>query len=108
MAKEKRTCPKCGGPARGRGFAHKAGCEAMKGKAKRKGKRKARVTVVEKVDVLDMINGRTKLSTLLRLQGKIEELLADRDKGEVKKVKDALGNVQKLRAELEAAEKLIT
>jgi soluble cytochrome b562 len=60
------------------------------------------------VDVVDMISGRTKLSTLLRLQAKLDELLAERDKGEVKKVKDALTNVQKLRAELDAAEKLIT
>ena len=26
MAKKKKTCPECGGVARGRGYAHKAGC----------------------------------------------------------------------------------
>lgn len=109
MAKEKsKTCPECGGSARGRGFAHASGCsKATRAKGKGK-KRKAAVAPVEKVDLWDMVDGRTKTSTLLRLQSRIEELLSDRDKAEVKKVKDALSNVQKLRAELLEAEKLIT
>jgi len=111
MAKEKsKTCPECGGSARGRGFAHASGCsKATRAKVKGKGKkRKAAVTVEKTVEIWEQIDGRTKTSTLLRLQSRIEELLADRDKGEVKKVKDALANVQKLRAELLEAEKLIT
>lgn len=109
MAKEKsKTCPECGGSARGRGFAHASGCsKATRAKGKGK-KRKAAVTVEKTVEIWEQIDGRTKTSTLLRLQSRIEELLSDRDKAEVKKVKDALSNVQKLRAELVEAEKLIT
>jgi hypothetical protein len=42
MAKNSKTCPECGGPARGRGFAHVAGCsKATKAKgSKRAGGRK--------------------------------------------------------------------
>ena len=102
MAKKPDKCPKCGGGKRGRGYTHIGNCSEATGKNKGKGTPPAR-----KGDLLDLIDGRTKLSTLLRLQTKIEELLTDKDKGEIKKVRDALANVEKLRAELAEAESLI-
>ena len=58
-------------------------------------------------DIVDVIDGRTKISTLVRLEARVKEVLADKDKGEVTKVRKALENVEKLRDQLEEAEALI-
>lgn len=63
-------------------------------------------TVVS-TDFLDKIDGRTKTTTLLRLENRIQELLAQKPKKEVTKVKEAFKNYNKKKQELEAMEKLI-
>lgn len=96
MAKAEK-CSECGGPPKGRGFAHMAGCS----KASAKG---GGTQSKPKGDIVASIDGRTRISVLLRLQAKIEEILAAKDKKEVSEVKAALNSVEKLRKQLEEAE----
>lgn len=58
-------------------------------------------------DILTMIDGRTKTATLARLETRISELFASRDKSEVAKVRDAVKNVAALRRQLQAAESIL-
>lgn len=100
MAKAKaEKCSECGGLPRGRGFAHAATCS----QASRKGQAKGRATG----DIVGMVNGRTSIATLLKLQDKVAEQLKERDGKDVAKVKAAMSNVEKLRKELAEAEALI-
>ncbi len=59
-------------------------------------------------DIVASIDGRTKISSLLKLHSRIEEILAQKDKQEVTKVRDAMKNIDKLRKQLEDAEALIS
>ena len=58
-------------------------------------------------DMASIIDVRTKIVTLLHLESKVQELLAQKNKSEVTKVRDAVKNVGKLRKQLEDAEALI-
>lgn len=58
-------------------------------------------------DIFNMIDGRTKTSTLVKLEGRINEILTGRDGREVSKVRDAMKTINDLRRKLQAAESLI-
>lgn len=58
-------------------------------------------------DIINMIDGRTKTSTLVKLEGRISEILTGRDAREVSKVRDAMKTINDLRRKLQAAESLI-
>ena len=68
-----------------------------------RGSGKARVASTDDLKV----DGRTKTGTLVRLEARIHELLADRDKTEVNRIRKAMGEVEKLREQLEEAEALL-
>lgn len=53
------------------------------------------------------IDGRTKTGTLVRLEARIQELLEEKDKTEVNKIRKAMVEVDKLREQLEEAEALL-
>ena len=59
------------------------------------------------VDVKQMIDGRTKTVSLLRLAYKIEELLEERPKAEVQKIEKALEQAEELKEKYEKAMELI-
>ena len=71
-----------------------------------RGPRKARATA-DSDGIVSMIDGRTKVATLLRLEERVKEVLAQKPKAEVTKTKDAMKNIDKLRAQLEEAESLL-
>jgi len=75
-----------------------------------KGPRKGRVikSASASSDLLGSVDGRTKIATLLKLHTRIEEVLAQKPKQEVTKVKRAMEEVEELRAKLEEAEALIS
>ena len=54
-----------------------------------------------------MIDGTTKISTLLKMKARIEAVLAEKDQKEVKKVQAALETMEQLRTQLQEAEALI-
>ncbi len=72
-----------------------------------KGPRRPRVASRASDDILATVDGRTKISSLLRLESRIKEVLAQKDKSEVAKVRDTLNNIEKKRRELEEMEALI-
>ncbi len=59
------------------------------------------------VEVTQMIDGRTKTVTLLRLAYKIEELLEERPKAEVQKIEKAFEEAEELKGKYEKAMQLI-
>ena len=77
MAKEKNTCPECGGPKRGRGFAHEPGCKKVSGSTKRKGRTAKTPATPMTATVIDgrMLRGMTP-SALLDLREKVDAALA--------------------------------
>jgi hypothetical protein len=95
MAKKK-TCPKCGGSARGRGYSHEPSCADYKGSTSKASTSSGGFR----------IDGRTSIPNLLKWQGEIQEQLESRDKAEVRRVKKAIEELEGLRAKLREAEKL--
>lgn len=80
------VCPECGGPARGRGFAHKPGCSkasrptAGAPKADRRMEfppRASRPAVRADQAGLPDVSGMT-IETLVRLRGEIDRVLSSR------------------------------
>jgi hypothetical protein len=59
-------------------------------------------------DILSLIDGRTKIATLVRLEGRIDEILAKRNGRDVSRVREAMKNISVLRRKLEAAEKALS
>ena len=94
MAK-KRKCPKCGGPARGRGYTHKPTCADYQGR-----------TASQASSSSVRIDGRTPTAKLLKLQAAIHDALDAKDKAEVRAVKKAIAEVDSLREQLAEAESL--
>ena len=74
---------------------------------KGRGPRGPRAAKAPSGDAVSMIDGRTKTVTLVRLEARVKELLAEKPKQEVTKVKDAMKNVDKLREQLEEVEALL-
>ncbi len=58
-------------------------------------------------DVFTMIDGRTKTPTLVRMEGRIAEILSARDGREVSKIRDAMKTINDLRRKLQAAESIL-
>lgn len=100
MAKAEK-CPECGGPPKGRGYTHVEGCSKASAKGGTAGSQKRVKAGVPSID------GRTRIADLLKWQARIEEVLAEKDKADVAKVKKAMANVDRLKAELADAEALI-
>lgn len=71
-----------------------------------RGPRKARASA-DSDDIVSMIDGRTRVATLIRLEERVKEILAQKPKAEVTKTKDAMTSIDKLREQLEEAEALI-
>ena len=57
--------------------------------------------------VLDMVDGRTSIANLLRLEAKVAALLASKPEADVEKVREAMANVETLRTKLQEAESLL-
>lgn len=77
---------------------------------KKRGRKKGKVIASASAparDIFNMIDGRTKTSTLIKLEGRISEILTGRDGREVSKVRDAVKTINDLRRKLQAAENLI-
>jgi len=68
---------------------------------------KAAAVEAPKRDLLDMIDGRTKTVSLLKLSHKIEDILGQRDKKEVEKIDKALIEYEEMEGKLEAMKQLI-
>jgi len=88
------------------------GTKAATPKPKRRGRGRAKAkpqveAVHEPGDVLGMIDGRTKLSTLVRLEAKIQALIAGKDRKEVDRMRKAAKEVEDLRKQLAEAEALL-
>ena len=75
---------------------------ARKSKRK-KARRKAVKPVVTAVDVLSMIDGRTKILTLLEIDARVNELLSKKTEEDVARVRSSLRKVEKLERELKEA-----
>lgn len=58
-------------------------------------------------DIVSMLNGRTKAVTLVRLEARVKELLVQKPKGEVTKVREAAKNYDKKLQELHKMEALL-
>ena len=71
------------------------------------GRPRATATVRKPEDILDLLDGRTKTVTLVRISHKVNELLDAMPKPEVEKVEKALNEAEELRDKYEAAMKLI-
>lgn len=69
--------------------------------------RGSKALAVEGDDILSTIDGRTKVATLIRLENRVRELLAEKDQKEVTKVRDAMKNYEKLKQQLEEAQNLL-
>lgn len=86
-------------------------------KAARKGRGRGRVakaqvepediTFHEERDVLTMIDGRTKMSTLIKLEAKIQTLLQGKDKKQIEKMRKAAREVEELKKQLAEREALL-
>lgn len=88
------------------------GAKAETPKPQRRGRGRAKAkpqveAVHEPGDVLGMIDGRTKLSTLVKLEAKIQTLLASKDKKQVEEMRKAAKEVEDLRRELAEKEALL-
>ncbi|NNF64218.1 MAG: hypothetical protein HKN07_08140 [Acidimicrobiia bacterium] len=58
-------------------------------------------------DLASMIDGRTKVATLIQIESRVADLLANKPKAEINKVRKAVETVDQLREELEEAEALL-
>ncbi len=58
-------------------------------------------------DVLTMLDRRTKVATLLRLQAKVADLIAQKDAEEVAAMQSTLKNLEKFREQADAAAKKV-
>ena len=96
MSKAKK-CPECKNEIVGRGKRHATTCSHYK---------PPKAAPVKRAGSLeDQIDERLPVATLLRLQGRIETLLAGKDKSEVKEVREAMARVTDLEKQLEEARK---
>ena len=77
-----------------------------KKRAKKAGK-KAVKPAATPVDVLSMIDGRTKIVTLLEIEARVNELLSKKPDEDVTRVRDAIGRAQTLRTQLKEAESVL-
>jgi len=88
------------------------GAKAAIAKQQRRGRGRAKTTPQvetggEARDILSIIDGRTKLSTLVRLEAKIQSLIASKDQKEVDRMRKAAKEVEDLRRQLAEAEALL-
>ena len=58
-------------------------------------------------DILALIDGRTKIATLVRLESRIDEILALRNGRDVSKIRDAMKQINDLRKRLQVAESVL-
>jgi len=72
---------------------------------KPRGQRKAKASSSD--DILSIIDGRTPLVTVLRIEERAKEILSRKDKTEVTKVKKAMAEVDELRKKYEDAKALL-
>lgn len=91
----------------------KRGGEKYNLNPKRRGKRKGgRERIIQTAsaparDLFTMIDGRTKTATLVRLEGRIDEILSLRNGKDVTKVRDAMRQINDLKRKLQAAESIL-
>ena len=78
-----------------------------RGPRKRRKKKIVKGATASKSDIFSQIDGRTKTVTLVRFEARICELLAQKKKAEVAKVRNAMKNLDKLRNQLAEAEALL-
>ena len=71
------------------------------------GRARATVSVSDTENVLQMMDGRTKTATLLKISYRANELLDGKPKREVQKVEKAMENAERLRKEYQEALTLI-
>ena len=71
---------------------------------KQRGQRKAKAP---SDDILSIIDGRTPLVTVLRIEERAKEIISRKDKSEVTKVKKAMAEVDELRKKYEDAKALL-
>ena len=80
---------------------------------KRRGGRKSTKTAVGTTktaptsDITMMIDGRTKTSTLVQIECRVQDILAQRNGRDVTRIRDAVKQVHQLRAKLKEAESLL-
>ena len=72
-------------------------------KRSKKAKKKAVTPVATPVDVLSMMDGRTKIVTLIEIEEKARELLSKKSEEEVARTRSSLRKVEKLEKDLEEA-----
>lgn len=101
MAKSFKKCKECGNEVGGVGKKHKTGCSLSPSAGKTtKGHAKPGYGGW-------IVDGRTKLSVLIRLEKEIATEIGKRDKKEVSQVRTAMEEVDDLRKKLAEAESLI-
>ena len=104
-AEKPKNCPECNGPAYGRGYAHAAGCSKALFRTTKETRSTGPKRRTKQPDPLMLTF--VKLPTLLRFEAAVAENLKRFDKAEVKKAREALANLEKLRKQLADAEALL-